>query len=164
MSWSPWSWVWPSGRGPPSLLQERLGAGSPLPWSQLKLDEYIFVNVCVLTKHTNASSEFSVRVKWLLLGFPRIDTFGGAEKIFSFFIFYLFFLSYLFGVKTHETQNTHNVFLFSTRMFSNVCWWAELDREGVMNVSPTFAIIGSGKDKHWLELESRLLLLFSVFQ
>ena len=62
----------------------------------------------VLTKHTNASSEFSVRVKWLLLGFPRIDTFGGAEKNYIHFSFY-------FGVKTPETntKNTNTTTLFT---------------------------------------------------
>ena len=40
----------------------------------------------------------------------------------------------------------------------------ELIQTGAMNVSPTFSVILLGKDKHWLELENLLLLLFSVFQ
>ena len=40
----------------------------------------------------------------------------------------------------------------------------ELSQTGAMNVSPTFPVIGSEKDKYWLELERVLLLLFSVFQ
>ena len=89
MSWSPFTLVWPSGRGPPSLVHERLGAGSPLPWNRMngKLVGNFWDVSVFLTKHTRASSEFSVRVKWLLFGFPRIDTFGGAENFKVLFLF-----------------------------------------------------------------------------
>ena len=123
MSWSPCTLSWPSGRGPPSLAQERLGAGSPLPWNRIKevVCDY-FSWMFVLTWHTRASSEFSVRVKWLLFGFPRIDTFGGAENNFKLFI--LYYIQFL----TLWWNHTQKVFLFSVTMGSNVCWWADPDR------------------------------------
>ena len=52
MSWSPCTLSWPSGRGPPSLAQERFGAGSPLPWNRIK--EVVcdfFMNVCSYLTH-----------------------------------------------------------------------------------------------------------------
>ena len=111
-------------------------AEAPPPWSRrgwAQAPRFPGINgvVCVccfilwmfvLTWHTRASSEFSVRVKWLLFVFPRIETFGGAENNLKLFIlYYIQFFNAL-------VKNTQKVFLFSLTIDSNVCWWAEPDR------------------------------------